>query len=130
MKRVKLVVREYPINRFFGGDFEFSLDDGASVIDVIEELDRLICGMGSFPFKEYRSVLHMVYNPVEDRFYKQVAVSAYAVPRELLNVQENPRMKLPDGTTVVLVPTGGCMSEWEDVIDYEVFCAHLEKLKK
>ncbi len=130
MKKVKLVVREYPINRVFGRDFEYSLDDEASVIDVIEALDRLICGRGRFPLREYHSVLHMVYNPVADRFYKQVAVSAHTERRKLLKVQENPRMKLPDGTTVILVPTGGCIGEWEEAIDYDVFCAHLKKLKK
>lgn len=130
MKRIKLVVREYPINRVLGSDFEFSLDDEASAIDLIEELDKLICGRGSFPLKEYHSVLHMVYNPIENKFYKQVAVSAHIEPRKFLNVQKNPRMKLPNGTTVILVPAGGCISEWEEVIDYDVFCTHLKKSKK
>lgn len=129
-KKIRLIVKEYPINRIFGSEFEFSLDDEASAIDVVEELDRLIRSRGNFPLKEYHSVLHMVYNPVEDKFYKQVAVSAHIQSNELFNVQKNPRIKLPDRTTLILVPKGGCISEWDEVVDYDAFCVHLKKSKK
>jgi len=53
------------------------LHDKASVVDAINEVDKLINNRGGFPLPYYRSLLHMVYNPVEHRFYKQVAITAH-----------------------------------------------------
>ncbi len=50
----------------------------------------------------------MVYHPIEDRFYKQVAVQASMKSKPFLNVKENPEMPLPNETTIILIPQDGC----------------------
>jgi len=121
MKRVKLVIHEPLINRVIGSELNLSLPDKANLVDAINEVDRLISNRGGFPLQDYRSLLHMVYNPVENRFYKQVAVTAHKELNQMLNVRENPKKELPEGTTIILIPTGGCISEWEEAIDYKEF---------
>jgi len=69
----------------------------------------------------------MVYNPVEKRFYEQVAITAYRVSGQMLNVRPSPTQELPDGITVILIPAGGCIGTWEEVIDYEKFLSTISK---
>jgi len=121
MKRVKLVIHEPLINRVIGSELNLLLHDKASVVDAINEIDKLINNRGGFPLPDYQSFLHMVYNPVENRFYKQVAITAHKEPDQILNVKDNPKKELPKGTTIILIPTGGCISEWEEAINYQEF---------
>ncbi|MDH5688084.1 MAG: hypothetical protein OEZ48_09525 [Candidatus Bathyarchaeota archaeon] len=119
MKRIKLYIHEPAINKIIGRELQILLNDDASLVDVIREVDKLISSKGSFPVSDYQSLLHMVYNPIENRFYNQVAVTAYREPRRSLNVREDPKKNLPKGITVALIPKGGCISKWEEAIDYE-----------
>jgi len=121
MKRVKLVIHEPLINRVIGAELNLLLHDKANLVDAINEADKLIDNKGAFPLPDYRSLLHMVYNPVENRFYKQVAVTAHRKSGEMLSVREAPQKELPEGTTIILIPTGGCISEWEQALDYREF---------
>lgn len=121
MKRIKLFIHEPSINKVVGRELNLLLDDKANLIDAIREMDKTINSKGSFPVQDYRSLLHMIYNPVENRFYKQVAVSAYGESGQRLNVRDDPKKELPEGITVTLIPAGGCISEWEEAIDYERF---------
>jgi len=121
MKRVRLIVHEPSVNKLMGGEFVLRLEDGANLVDAIDEVDRLINEKGYFPLAEYRSLLHMVYNPVENRFYKQVAVAAYKEGENMINLRVDPRKILPADVTVVLIPAGGCISEWEEAISFEEF---------
>jgi hypothetical protein len=68
---------------------------------------------GEFPVKGFKSLLHMVYHPYEERFYRQVAIQAYAKSKPFLNIRESPRMPLPNEATIILVPEGGCTTDWE-----------------
>ena len=122
MKKVKLVIRQYSINKIAGSSFELLLHEKANAIDVINEVDKMIGDKGRFPIEEYQSLLHMVYNPVKNGFYKQTAITAYTGPRKFLNVKENPEKVLPDETVIILIPEGGCITATEDVLDYERFC--------
>jgi len=117
MKRVTLIVRQTEISRILPNGFQLTLEDNASTIDAIEAADeeiRKICG--KFPVEKRKCLLHMVYHPYENRFYKQVAVQAY-VKSQLLNVREDPKALLPDGTTIILVPQGGCQTDWEEPVE-------------
>jgi hypothetical protein len=58
----------------------------------------------------------MVYHSIEDRFYKQVAIQGFAPGQPFLNVRENPSRPLPDQTTIILIPEGGCASDWEQPV--------------
>jgi len=118
MKTIILIVRQTEMNRLFPEGFKLQLNDDACVLDAIKATDEEIktkCG-GTFPIKAFRSLLHMVYHPYENRFYKQVAIQAYAQSKPFMNIRENPRMSLPDGTTVILIPEGGCTSDWEEPV--------------
>jgi hypothetical protein len=122
MKRTKLFIHEPSINKVIGRELNLYLEDKASPVDAIIEVDKIIKTKGSFPIPDYRSLLHMIYNPVENRFYKQVAITAYEQAGKMLNVRDNPKKPLPEETTLTLIPAGGCISEWEEAIDYE--CMH------
>jgi hypothetical protein len=117
MKRVTLIVRQTEISRVFPSGFQLLLEDNASTIDAIRVADEEIkrkCGQ--FPVKKYRTLLHMVYHPHENRFYKQVAIQAHADSKQFLNIRENPKMPLPNETTIILIPQGGCQTDWEEPI--------------
>ena len=120
MKRIRLVIQEPLINKVVGSELNLLLNDKANVIDAINEVDKMINSKGKFPVPCYQSLLHMVYNPFENRFYKQVALTVYK-EREMLNLRDDPKKELPEGVTVTLIPTGGCISEWEEAIDYREF---------
>ncbi|MFH0897463.1 MAG: hypothetical protein V1850_05395, partial [Candidatus Bathyarchaeota archaeon] len=66
----------------------------------------------------YKSLLHMVCHPFENRFYKQVAIQGYTSPGSFFNVRENPKIPLPNGITIILAPQGPCISEAEDIVDW------------
>jgi hypothetical protein len=121
MKRIKLFIHEPSINRIIGRELNLLLDDKASLVDAIREVDKIINSTGSFPVSNYRSLLHMIYNPVQNKFYKQVAITAYNQSGQMLNVRDDPKKELPEGTTVTLIPAGGCITEWEKAINYEEF---------
>ena len=121
MKRIRIVIREPSINKVIGSELDLLLNDEANLIDVIKEVDKVISSRGKFPVPDYQSLLHMLYNPVENRLYKQVAVTAYKESGWLPNMRDSPKKELPEGITIILIPTGGCISEWEEAIDYEEF---------
>jgi hypothetical protein len=121
MKRIELVIHEPSVNKIVGSELNLELSDEANAITVINEVDRLIHQKGSFPLSDYKSLLHMIFNPITNRFYNQVAVTAYLENGEMVNLRTDPKQNLPAGTTVVLIPSGGCISEWEIAIDYQEF---------
>jgi len=127
MKSITLFIHEPLINSVLGTRIDLSLEK-ASLLDVLNEVDKMIDSEKSFPVPGYRSLLHMIYNPVENRFYKQVALTAYTKFGEMVNVRDNPMGELPDKINIVLVPTGGCISEWEEAIKYEEFAGRMVKL--
>jgi len=121
MKRIRLIIHEPSINRVVGSELNLLLLDEANLVDAINEVDNLISDKGGFPLSDYRSFLHMVYNPVENRFYKQVAVTAHDEFGQMLSIREDPKKELPEGTTIILIPVGGCISEWEEALNYKEF---------
>jgi hypothetical protein len=127
MKRVKLVIHEPLINRIIGNELNLFLPDKANLVDVINEADKLINNKGGFPLPDYQSLLHMVYNPIKNRFYKQAAVTAYNERNQMLNVRDDPKQELPEDATIILIPTGGCISEWEQALNYKEFMKAVSK---
>jgi len=91
MKRIKLFIHEPTVNKIIGREMNLLLDERADLIGAIGEVDKMIKSKGSFPVPDYQSLLHMVYNPVENRFYKQVAITAYKQSGQTLNVRDNPK---------------------------------------
>jgi len=121
MKRIKLFIHEPAINKVIGRELNLLLNDKASLVGAISEVDKTINSKGSFPVPNYRSLLYMIYNPVENRFYKQVAITVYNQSGQMLNMRDDPKKELPEGITVTLIPVGGCITEWEEAVDYEEF---------
>ena len=121
MKRIKLIIHEPLINKTIGSELNLLLNDKANLIDAISEMDKMISMKGEFPVPNYQSLLHMVYNPLQNRFYKQAAITAYDESGQLPNMRDALKKALPEGVTVVLIPAGGCISEWEEAIDYKEF---------
>jgi hypothetical protein len=58
----------------------------------------------------------MVYHPIEERFYKQVAIQAHIKSKPFINIRENPKTPLPNETTIILIPRGGCQTDWEEPV--------------
>jgi hypothetical protein len=115
MKTATLIVRQTEISKAFSEGFRLLLEDEATVLDAIRVADEeIVKKCGRFPVKKCKSLLHMVYHPHEGRFYKQVAIQAYTSADPFFNIRENVKMRLPNGATVVLVPEGGCTTDWEE----------------
>ena len=98
-----------------------TLTDEANILHVISEIDARWKGklfLKNYP--EYRSLLHMTWNPVEKRFYKQIALSAYAKNRRFVEVRKDPYRSLPDGGKIFL-GLGLCKSVHEETVDYDTF---------
>ena len=127
MKRIAFVLHEPSVNRIIGDKLNLTFEERASVIEVINEVDRLIRSKGGFPVPAYQSLLHMVYNPRENRFYKQAAIVAYKATGEMLNVREKPEQELPENAAVILIPAGGCISEWEEAVSPQEFLKVMHK---
>jgi hypothetical protein len=125
MIKVQLTIGQLPIlSDILGDEINLTLDDGATILDVIETVDEILAEQGGFPIAEYESLMHMTYNPIEKRFYNQVAVTAYAIDgdeRRILDVRNNPTQALAEYTTIVLVPEGVCITEFEKPISYNMF---------
>ena len=69
---VTLVLQHSDINRIIKGPLEFTLNEGDSVIDVFKLADEeILRRAGKFPVGGYKSLLHMVYHPFENRFYSR-----------------------------------------------------------
>jgi len=129
MKKVRLIVQQNEINELVGKEFEFSLYDGATIIDAIVELDKEISAKGKFPIKEYHSLLHMIYNPIENRIYDHIIIIAFSGPQPYIDVKHKPESKLPDGTTIKMILKAICGDVApEKVVDYEAF--HQAMLKE
>jgi hypothetical protein len=117
MKKVTLIVRQTEINKIFPNGLQLLLEDNNSILDAFKVADEAIkrkCG--NFPVKGFKSLFQMVYHPYEDRFYKQVAIQAHSKSKPFLNIRENPKMPLPNETTIILIPQGGCQTDWEEPI--------------
>ena len=120
-KRIKLIIHEPSVNKIVGSELNLELSGEDNLIAVISDVDRLIDQKGGFPLSDYKSLLHMIYDPVGNRFYNQVAVAAYLEGGDMVNLRADPRQNIPPGATVVLIPSGGCISEWEIAMDYQEF---------
>ena len=127
MKKITLFIHEPTINKVIGNQINLLFEE-ASLLDVINEVDKMLGSEKSFPVPSYHSLLHMIYYPVENRFYKQVALTGYRKSGQMVNVRDNPTKELPDEVSIVLVPTGGCISEWEEAMKYEEFVKALVRI--
>ena len=126
MKQIKLKVIDSSLKEVLGGEFTIELDDDAEILDLIKKIDSTRKGqffIKSYP--EYHSLLHLLWNPIEKRFYRQIARSAYTKDNKFFEVRKNPQLKLPDGLTIYL-GLGLCKSEGEEIVDFET----LQKLMK
>jgi len=116
-----MIIQDSLVKEVLGKERELALQGGANVIDAINEIDKIICEKGKFPNKYYSSLLHWVYNPIEKRFYEQVALNAYTPTQKFLNIRSDIKAEIPDGATIILKPEGGCISGREEPISYEKF---------
>lgn len=127
MKHVTLEIQYRPIKEVLGREISLELQENATIIDAINEVDRAILKKGNFPSKDFGSLLHMTYNPTEERFYEQTGLRVSTPTVNFLNVRNNPKMELPDNTKIVLSPYGGCSTSSEEVVSYEEFRRCIEK---
>jgi hypothetical protein len=132
MKKVRLEVEQKEINKLVGKEFEHFLHDDADVIDAIVEVDKLIREKGDFPKLEYinrddtkvrlyQSLLHILYNPLENRMYDHIIMAAYSKLKPWINVKYEPKAELPDETTVRIILKNICGDViQENIVDYEI----------
>jgi hypothetical protein len=121
MKCAKLKVLDSFLKEVIGGEFNIHLQDEANILDLIKKIDDTRKGrifIKTYP--EYHSLLHMMWNPIEKRFYKQIALSAYSKDNKFFEARKNPYLELPDGLTIFL-GLGLCKSEGEEIVDFETF---------
>ena len=126
MKQVKLKVIDSSLKEVLGGEFTINLEDEADILDLIKKIDATRKGQFFIKnYPEYHSLLHLMWNPIEKRFYRQIALSAYTKDNKFFEVRKNPQLKLPDGLTIYF-GLGLCKSESEEIVDFET----LQKLMK
>jgi|YelNatPaOPRAMG01_1025707.scaffolds.fasta_scaffold140299_2 hypothetical protein len=125
MKRVKIIVPNLPLtSRRYESELE--LDDDANFVDVLMKVDEEVSG------KAY-DLTHRVWDPVKNRIYNQVALFAYVVePNNNLSpkIRSDPKSALPNGAVVTLQPSGPCITDWDDPIDYDTFLKGIDAYKK
>ena len=127
MKLVKLKILDSFLKETIGGDFTLCLYDEANILHLINKIDA--CRKGQFPitnYPEYQSLFHMTWNPLQKRFYKHIALSAYTKNKEFFEARKNPELTLPDGLTIYL-GLGLCKSEGEEIVDFETFQKEIQK---
>ena len=127
MKLVKLKILDSFLKEAIGGEFTLCLKDEANILHLINKIDG--CRKERFfveSYPEYRSLLHMTWNPLQKRFYKQIALSAYTKNNEFFEVRKHPELILPDGLTIYL-GLGLCKSEGEEIVDFETFQKEIQK---
>ena len=76
LKRIMFFVTESSISKQLGGGVKIIVENDATVLGVIVKAGDTIRKKGTFPNCNYK-LLHMLYNPNKDAFYKQVGVHAY-----------------------------------------------------
>ena len=130
MKKIRLELDQREINNIADKQFEFSLYDKANIIDAVIEVDKIIIAKGEFPTKEiqertkmkYHSLLHMLYNPVEDRIYKHIILAAFLKSHPYFIDKDNPKSELPEEITIRIVLRNICGDEApEAILDYKTF---------
>ena len=126
MKQVKLKVIDSSLKEVLGGEFTINLEDEADILDLIKKIDATRKGQFFIKnYPEYHSLLHLMWNPIEKRFYRQIALSAYTKDNKFFEVRKNPQLKLPDELTIYF-GLGLCKSESEEIVGFET----LQKLIK
>ena len=127
MKKIKIVVTDYSLKKAIGKEVFLFLYENTNFIDAVKKIDT--CTKGNFlirNYPEYRSLLHMIWNPIERRIYKQIATAAYK-DGKFFDIRRNPHSILPNGLTIYL-GLGLCKSG-EEVIDYKRFREAIQKKK-
>jgi hypothetical protein len=78
MKKIKVEIKESTLNKRLGSEFNLFVYDKANILYVLDKIDwLLIRKLGKFPLSEFKSLLHMIYNPIRKRFYEQVILHAH-----------------------------------------------------
>lgn len=108
--------------------FALAIYDGANILCAIDKIDWLIMRrLGRFPVVGFKSLLHMVYNPVRKRFYEQVIMHACSPKSAFLPIRNQPELELEDGAFVRLILMAVCADAPEPVLKYEDFHEALSK---
>ena len=91
MKKFKLMILDYALKKAIGEEVILDLyDDNANLIDALKEIDNRT--KDKFPienYPEYKSLLHMIWNPIERRFYEDIGIQPFYL-------RQDPWSKLPD----------------------------------
>ena len=66
MKKVRIEIKETSLNKRLGSVFTLALYDGANICMLLIKLNWLIMRrLGRFLIDGFKSLLHMLYNPVQ-----------------------------------------------------------------
>jgi hypothetical protein len=95
------------------------ISDDAKVLDILALLDQEYSQKIGFhrkdrpkDFKDDRicSLLQLLWDPVKQNFYDDVAVEARTAPPESepLPIEQDWRTPIPDGSWIILAPDSGC----------------------
>jgi hypothetical protein len=122
MKKIKVEIKESTLNKKLGSEFNLFVHDKANVLYVLDKIDwLLIRKLGKFPLSEFKSLLHMIYDPTRKRFYEQVILHASSPKSLFIPVRNNPELELEDGTSIRLILLSVCADAPEPVLKYEEF---------
>lgn len=90
-------------------DLPLNLENNATIKDAIAEADSKLGNTCS--------LRQLIWHPKENRFYRMVALMASCPEKPFINLRESIETPLPDNTRIVIVPDGGCSSDFEERIN-------------
>ena len=122
MKKIGMEIKETSLNKKLGSNFTLFLYDGANILYAIDKIDWLIMRkLGKFPIEGFKSLLHMLYDPIRKRFYEQVIMHASSPKSAFLPIRSQPQLALEEDTFVRLILLAVCADAPEPVLKYEEF---------
>ena len=90
-------------------NFSLDLEDSATIMDALKRADSI-----------WPKLLYLIWHPKENRFYKQVAITAFSPGCSFLNVRELVNEPFSDLTQVIIIPDDGCATDFEERLPQSV----------
>jgi hypothetical protein len=66
-------------------------------------------------------LLHAIFNPKENRFYRQIGINAYTEKGDFINIREDPLQILPENSRIYILTKGPCISDFDQILPYNEF---------
>jgi len=119
MKKIKITISLHTFRRVIKMPCELDLPNDSNIIDILSKLDEKYhmlvkddnkSHIMDFQDKKVKSLLQMLWDPWEERFYNDVGIEARKPFPELkaLPIEKNWAFNIPSDATLILTPDPMC----------------------